>query len=84
MGRPSDMKFTRSFEALKARPDRADIALAWTERAVRDPEREMVQRDGRVRRWARIDETGGKALRVVPLEDGETVHNAFSDRSFRP
>ena len=26
---------------------------------------------------------GGRALRVVTLEDGETVHNAFLDRGFR-
>jgi len=25
----------------------------------------------------------GKYLRVVTLEDGETVHNAFFDRSFK-
>ena len=25
----------------------------------------------------------GKYLRVVTLEDGETVHNAFPDRNFR-
>jgi hypothetical protein len=33
--------------------------------------------------WAKIEEAGGRHLRVVLLEDGETVHNAFFDRSFR-
>jgi hypothetical protein len=28
-------------------------------------------------------ETEARVLRVVTLEDGETVHNAFFDRSFR-
>jgi hypothetical protein len=28
-------------------------------------------------------ETGDRILRVVALEDGETVHNAFFDRNFR-
>jgi len=36
----------------------------------------------RIRKWARIAETG-RFLRVVVLEDGETVHNAFFDRSFK-
>jgi hypothetical protein len=41
-----------------------------------------VQADGRIRHWARIAEEG-KVLRVILLEDGETVHNAFFDRSFK-
>jgi len=32
--------------------------------------------------WGRIEEVD-KYLRVVVLEDGETVHNAFFDRSFK-
>jgi len=45
------------------------------------PQKTAVQSDGRVRKWARIAEAG-KMLRVVLLEDGETVRNAFFDRSF--
>jgi hypothetical protein len=41
-----------------------------------------TQADGRIRKWARIAEAG-KILRVIVLEDGETVHNAFFDRSFK-
>ena len=48
------------------------------------PEREARQLDGRLRRWARISGAGGRYLRVVLLADGETVHNAFFDRNFRP
>jgi hypothetical protein len=40
--------------------------------------------DGRIRRWAQIEAAGGRYLRVVLLEDGETVHNAFFDRGFEP
>jgi len=29
-----------------------------------------------------VAELGGRVLRVVTLEDGETVHNAFPDRDF--
>ena len=43
-----------------------------------------VQQDGRIRRWAAITEMDGRYLRVILLPDGETVHNAFFDRSFKP
>jgi len=48
-----------------------------------EPIREEIQSDGRFRRWAHID-SEGKYLRVILLEDGETVHNAFFDRGFKP
>lgn len=51
-----------------------------------DPVRREVQTDGRVRAWGRVnlpDEAGHRILRVVTLEDGETLHNAFLDRGFR-
>lgn len=78
------MKFTRYFEAMRERPDRAAIELEWIERAVRHPLKEVIQTDGRIRRWAKITEAGGKFLRVILLPDGETVHNAFFDRGFEP
>jgi hypothetical protein len=56
----------------------------WIERARDDPEHEAIQTDGRIRRWARIEAMEGRWLRVVLLADGETVHNAFFDRRFRP
>lgn len=40
------------------------------------------QSDGRIRKWAWIPEAG-KYIRVILLEDGETVHNAFFDRSYK-
>jgi len=55
----------------------------WIERAIRNPLREEIQTDGRIRRWARITEMENRALRVILLEDGETVHNAFFDRNFK-
>ena len=44
----------------------------------------VIQADGRIRRWAPIREMGDRFLRVVLLPDGETIHNAFFDRSFEP
>jgi hypothetical protein len=69
---------------MRLRADRADIQLEWIERAIDHPVREVIQQDGRIRRWACIAEANGRYLRVVLLPDGETVHNAFFDRGFVP
>ena len=76
------MKFTQYFMTMRQRPDRALIQLEWIQRAFDHPEKEIIQQDGRIRRWARIAEMDGRALRVILLPDGETVHNAFFDRDF--
>lgn len=68
---------------MRERPDRVMIRLEWIAQAVEHPEKEVVQQDGRIRRWARIEAMDGRALRVILLPDGETVHNAFFDRSFK-
>lgn len=47
-----------------------------------NPVHTEVQSDGRIRKWKKIEEED-KFLRVILLEDGETVHNAFFDRSFK-
>ncbi len=48
---------------------------------IANPMRREVQPDGRIRYWGRV---GKHWLRVVVLEDGETLHNAFYDRRFKP
>ncbi len=78
------MKCTRYFLAMRQRPDRAGILFEWIERAINQPLREAIQRDGRIRRWAHVPEAGDRYLPVVLLSDGETVHNAFFDRDFKP
>ena len=45
--------------------------------------RREIQPDGRIRVWGKFKDSG-KYLRVVLLEDGETIHNAFIDRGFKP
>lgn len=50
--------------------------------AIEEPIAETVQSDGRIRRWAWVEEEK-RHLRVILLEDGQTVHNAFFDRNFR-
>lgn len=69
---------------MKARQDRAAIKDEWVQRAVKAPMREARQADGRFRRWVQIPEMENRFLRVILLEDGETVHNAFFDRGFVP
>jgi hypothetical protein len=78
------VKFTRYFETLRSRPDRAIITDLWIQFVIDHPVKEVIQEDGRIRRWAAIHEAEGKYLRVILLPDGETVHNAFFDRSFTP
>lgn len=77
------MRFTGYFLANRRRPDRRPIELEWIARVVREPTHRRVQADGRLRLWARIEEAEGRWLRVVVLEDGETIHNAFFDRRFK-
>jgi len=77
------VKTTEYFKATRKRPDRRFISDEWIERVIANPIAQAVQEDGRIRRWGRIHEMGSMVLRVVLLADGETVHNAFFDRSFR-
>jgi hypothetical protein len=62
---------------------RKDIKLEWIQYVIDYPIREQIQPDGRVRRWAKIAEADNRYLRVILLEDGQTVHNAFFARSFK-
>jgi hypothetical protein len=78
------MKSTRYFDMIRERADRSMIVDEWLERAIQFPIKEVIQADGRIRRWVQIPEFGNRTLRVVLLEDGETVHNAFFDRGFTP
>lgn len=74
------MKTTKYFDYMRQRPDRAIIPEEWISRTVERAEHTEMQSDGRIRKWAWIPEAE-KYLRVILLEDGETVHNAFFDRS---
>lgn len=60
------------------------IRLEWCQMALDNPLRREVQpEDGRIRHWLWIPELE-RYLRVVTLDDGVTLHNAFPDRRFRP
>ena len=66
---------------MRVRPDRTIIRLDWIQLVVYHPVKEIIQRDGRIRRWASIAEMEGRYLRVILLPDGDTVNYAFFDRS---
>ena len=75
------MKTTRYFEeqVLRKRPY---IRREWCEEALRSPLARDRQPSGRIRLWIFVEELS-RYLRVVTLDDGETVHNAFPDRNYR-
>ena len=78
------MKTTRYFDeqVLRKRPY---LTLAQCESVVNAPAVKVVQADGRARLWGLVTDTRDgqtRAMRVVVLEDGETIHNAFFDRDF--
>ncbi len=76
------MKTTRYFkeQVLRKRPY---LKREWCERVLLNPVYYDVQPDDRIRYWGFIIELGCY-LRVITLSDGETIHNAFPDRTFEP
>lgn len=76
------MKYTQYFLYTRQRPDRAYIKDEWIDFTIKNPVQTQIQSDGRIRKWAKIEDEG-KYLRVILLEDGETIHNAFFDRDFK-
>jgi hypothetical protein len=79
------MKTTRYFEeqVLRKRPY---LNRQWCMDIIASPIRRELQPDGRIRFWGFVTppgQTEPRVLRVVTLEDGETIHNAFFDRGFR-
>ena len=76
------LKSTQYFLDSRKKPDRVKIKIEWIEDTIKNPIHTEVQSDGRIRKWKKIEEEN-KFLRVILLEDEETVHNAFFDRDFK-
>ncbi len=76
------MKTTRYFEE-QILKKRTYLTLEMCLKIIENPIKEEIQDDGRKRYWGLVPELN-KIIRVVVLEDGETLHNAFMDRSFKP
>ncbi|MFM9957477.1 MAG: hypothetical protein ACKVZJ_05345 [Phycisphaerales bacterium] len=68
-------------QVLSKRPYLTESMILFVMQA---PIRRALQSDGRVRLWGQPPELSGRVLRVVLLDDGATVHNAFIDRGAEP
>ena len=75
------VKTTRYFreQVLRKRPY---IKKEWCSRALTEYVLKEKQPNGRFRYWIYVEQMS-KYLRVVTLEDGVTIHNAFPDRGFK-
>jgi hypothetical protein len=60
-----------------------EIRREWYERVLANPLKSITQSNGRISHWAVVPEYGDRILRIIALEDGETLHNAYFDRNFR-
>lgn len=76
------MKTTEYFRS-RVLPRRPYLKTEWVEMVLRQPIRTERQPNGRIRHWGMVAELG-RYLRVVTEADGQTVHNAFLDRGFKP
>lgn len=65
-------------QVLRKRPY---LQLRWCLQAIKHPIATLHQPDGRIRHWIYLSELD-RFLRVVTLQDGRTIHNAFFDRGF--
>lgn len=78
-----EYKYTPYFEneVLRKRPY---LKREWCIRVIENPAKSEPQEHNRMRFWGTVPELGNRYLRVVTLEDGVTIHNAFPDRDFIP
>ncbi|MFN8453708.1 MAG: hypothetical protein U0401_03395 [Anaerolineae bacterium] len=74
---------TTDYFATSVMTRRPYLKEEWIQYVLDHPIHTEIQANGRIRHWAFISELG-KYLRVVTESDGETIHNAFPDRGFRP
>jgi hypothetical protein len=62
------------------------LNLKMCRSVIENPLASEIQPDGRVRYWGEVTLPGeerARILRVVTLEDGATLHNAFLDRGYK-
>ena len=75
-------KFTEYFEkeVLRKRPY---IKKDWCIKILENPVKVERQEKNRYRFWGYVQEMENRVLRVVTLEDKQTIHNAFFNRRFK-
>jgi hypothetical protein len=79
------MKTTRYFDEQVSRK-RPYLLPEWFEDFHSRAVRRSVQDDGRIRYWVKValvGEAQKRWLRIVCLDNDETIHNAFLDRDFK-
>jgi|AntRauTorcE11898_2_1112593.scaffolds.fasta_scaffold56804_1 hypothetical protein len=76
-------KYTSYFENEVLRK-RSYLKKEWCIRVIENSIKVEQQEDNRYRFWGQILELDNKYLRVITLNDKQTIHNAFPDRRFRP
>lgn len=76
-------RFTPYFEneVLRKRPY---LKKEWCIEVLKNPIRVEAQDDDRFRFWGKVEQLGGRILRVITLSDKTKIHNAFPDRGFKP
>lgn len=74
------MKSTKYFNefAVQKHPE---VQQEWIKCVLANPVKREEQPNDRISYWGNIEEAEGRVLRVITLEDGETIHNAFFDRN---
>ena len=77
------MKRVKTTPYFDRRHQEHDVTTEEVAHALEHEAARSVQPDGRIRVWG-YSPRHGNHLRIVLLPDGETVHNAFPDRSFTP
>jgi hypothetical protein len=75
------MKTTRYFDE-QILKKRTYLTYEMCMKVISNHLQKEIQEDGRIRYWGFVVELN-KVLRVVVLEDEETIHNAFMDRNFK-
>ncbi|MDB9524637.1 hypothetical protein PN498_01440 [Oscillatoria sp. CS-180] len=75
------LKTTHYFDNFAAQKH-PEVERAWITRVLANPVKTEQQPNQRIAYWGNIEEAENRVLRVITLEDGETVHNAFFDRNF--
>ena len=75
------LKTTRYFDDF-ASQKHAEVQRKWIQHVLANPVKIEKQSNNRISYWGNVKEAEDRVLRVITLEDGETVHNAFFDRNF--
>lgn len=75
------LRTTRYFDNF-ASQKHPEVEQAWIARVLANLIKTEQQPNQQIAYWGNIKEAENRVLRVITLEDGETVHNAFFDRNF--